>query len=144
MSDSYQFEVRGDPIPKGSTRAFKLRNSNRVITTAANPKTASWERLLRDCMQDFKEPSWEGPVIVEIDFTVSRPKTAPRRVTHPVTRPDLDKLARAVLDAMTGIVFRDDSQVVTLMSRKMFGDPGARILARKVLTSVPTTVNGSA
>ena len=43
--------------------------------------------------------------------------------TNKVTRPDVDKLLRAVLDAITGIVFMDDSQVVKAEASKVFG-PG--------------------
>ena len=46
--------------------------------------------------------------------------SAPRR---PVTRPDVTKLIRAVEDACTSIVWRDDSQICTQVGRKFFGTP---------------------
>ena len=43
----------------------------------------------------------------------------------PATRPDLDKLLRSVLDSMQGVALVDDSQVVTIRARKVYGDaPG--------------------
>jgi crossover junction endodeoxyribonuclease RusA len=80
-----------------------------------------------------------GPVNVHLVFRAARPKahwrvagrlaiTAPRR---PTTRPDVDKLARAVLDALTGVVFTDDSQVVELVAIKRYATaehgPGVHI-----------------
>lgn len=80
---------------------------------------------------------WQGPVFVIARFYFTRPQghfgtgrnagvlkaSAP---THPTTRAngDADKLARGLLDALTGICFRDDSQVAVLMVTKHFADTG--------------------
>lgn len=101
-----------------------MKNSNRIVTTAANPKTKAWEDLLRVCMQDFPDAPWRDPVAVRLHFYVQRPKSAPKRIVLPATRPDIDKLARAVLDAMTSVVFVDDALVVDLQIVKSFGAPG--------------------
>ncbi len=54
-------------------------------------------------------------------FSLKRPKSHPKhRRTWPTTRPDLDKLVRAVLDACTANVFLDDSQVVRLECGKVW------------------------
>jgi crossover junction endodeoxyribonuclease RusA len=69
-------------------------------------------------------------VSVELTFTFKRPKS---HVTskgtlregyseYHVQRPDVDKLSRAILDALTGIAYQDDSQVVTLAATKTWGD----------------------
>ena len=54
--------------------------------------------------------------------------SAPR---HMAVMPDIDKLARCALDALTGIVFEDDAQVTELRLRKGFGEP-ERLEARVV------------
>lgn len=60
-----------------------------------------------------------GPVAVDLLFVLPRPKSAPKRTTPPASkRPDVDKLARAVLDAVTDVIIRDDAQVVDLRARK--------------------------
>jgi Holliday junction resolvase RusA-like endonuclease len=48
---------------------------------------------------------------------------------YPTTKPDLDKLARAVLDALTGVYYLDDAQVVSLDLQKAYthGAPGVYI-----------------
>lgn len=73
----------------------------------------------------------ESAFRVVLTFYFERPKghygkkglrpSAPKFVTK---RPDVDKLARAVLDALTHIVFADDSQVVRLMAKKEYCDEG--------------------
>ena len=45
---------------------------------------------------------------------------APKRVTEVTTKPDVDKLARAALDALTGVLWADDSQVVSLHAQKEY------------------------
>ena len=50
----------------------------------------------------------------------------------PGTRPDLDKLARALLDGITGVVVKDDSLVVDLMVGKRYGEaPGVVVEIRR-------------
>ena len=57
---------------------------------------------------------------------------AKQRRVWPECRPDLNKLSRACLDALTGIVWRDDSQVVRLEAEKEYGVPGVVIWVERV------------
>jgi crossover junction endodeoxyribonuclease RusA len=63
-----------------------------------------------------------GPIAVAVTFTVKKPASAPKkRRTYPATRPDVDKLARCVLDALTASgCIKDDGQVTTLIARKVY------------------------
>ncbi len=117
MND-YVFRVKGDPQPKGSTRSFVV--NGRPITTSANPRAKDWEKVIRFCLQEFPVGLIDGPVLVDLDFFLARPGSAPQKVTQPAKRPDLDKLIRAALDAMTGIVFKDDGQVTAILAVKKF------------------------
>jgi Holliday junction resolvase RusA-like endonuclease len=74
---------------------------------------------------------FEGPVTASFTFYLRRPKShylkngalrpkAPRRHT---TKPDVLKLARAIEDALTGIVYQDDAQIVCEQLEKYYGDP---------------------
>ena len=66
---------------------------------------------------------------MEIIFTMLRPKTVTR--PEPSVAPDLDKLIRGVLDALTAVVYRDDSQVTRITAQKVYGErPGVWIQAR--------------
>jgi crossover junction endodeoxyribonuclease RusA len=73
-----------------------------------------------------------GAVAVGLEFVLPRPKSTPKRRTPPaIKRPDLDKVTRAVLDAITGVVLLDDAQVVDLrVSKRLAGvgkTPGVTI-----------------
>ena len=72
----------------------------------------------------------DGALELSVIFTVPRPKghygargLRPSAPEHPTTRPDVTKLLRAVEDACTGIVWRDDSQVVAQHAYKEYGEP---------------------
>jgi Holliday junction resolvase RusA-like endonuclease len=68
----------------------------------------------------------EGAIGIEISFRVKRPKTVKR--DYPTVAPDLDKYIRGVLDALTGIAYQDDSQVIDIKAEKVYSDtPGADI-----------------
>jgi len=62
----------------------------------------------------------EGGVGIEIVFRVRRPKTVKR--DFPTVAPDLDKYIRGVLDALTGIAYQDDSQVIDIKAEKVYSD----------------------
>lgn len=132
----FQCRVPGTPAPEGSMRALR-RGGLRVV-----PDNATALRRWRDTVDQHAritlmgDQAWHpliGPVNVHIVFAFSRP------VSHPKTRPtwptgrgtvgDIDKLARAVLDALTGSVWRDDAQVIGLTAVKDWcGQGPARLL----------------
>jgi hypothetical protein len=55
-----------------------------------------------------------------------RPKSLKRTITAHLKKPDLDKLTRAVKDALTLVVWQDDSQVVQMTARKAYAAAGAK------------------
>ena len=126
--------VDGLPVPQGSLRAF-MAGGRPVITYTAREPLAVWRDAVRDGCP-ILEPSM-GPWSVAVTFRMKRPsghrgargQLLPRfDEARPTNRPDIDKLARAVLDALTMRVWRDDAQVVQLCARKEYADtPGAVI-----------------
>ena len=117
---SMAFQVFGDPIPQGSKRAFVVKN--RAVVVDDNKATLrSWRTAVVDAARaelNGEAPDL-GPVRVTMMFFLRQPKRPKAPV--PITKPDVDKLARACLDGMTDAgVFRDDSQVTTLTARKRY------------------------
>lgn len=120
-------EVIDTPVTQGSIKSLgKGRPS-----IHANAKTLKpWrEHLIGEFREQMQaRPPWrdhwplEGPVAVDVTFTVRKPASAPkRRRTWPAKKPDLDKLLRAVLDALTiAGAIGDDAQVVESSARKVF------------------------
>jgi len=151
---SVTFQVRGKPEPKGSTKAFVPKSwaqaavaagkSPRAVVTSDNPAAAGWQSLIRGQAQTLYEPPFAGPVGVTVVFTLPRPKSLPRRVQHCVKKPDIDKLARNVLDGLTGVLFLDDAVVVDLHAMKFYAPadvaPGAVITVRELVVPDPEPV----
>lgn len=127
---SVTFSVLGKPEPKGSTKAFVPKpwavaavaagRSPRAVVTNDNPAAAGWQSLIRGQAQTLYEPPFAGAVQVSVVFRLPRPKSLPRRVQQCVKKPDIDKLARLVLDGLTGVLFLDDAVVVDLHARKVY------------------------
>jgi Holliday junction resolvase RusA-like endonuclease len=145
------FTVYGKPEPQGSVKAFVptyksgqpvRRDGGQIVVnlTTDNPALKAWRQGAKvEALGGLIEygasivPS-EGAVRVEATFYLQRPKahcgtgrnantvkaSAP---AHPVGRPDVDKLLRALLDALTDTVVADDSQVVETLARKVYCGP---------------------
>mgnify|MGYP000482845664 FL=1 len=63
----------------------------------------------------------EGPIYVAAHFYIARPKTNKR--LYPTTKPDLDKLTRAIGDCLTkAMIIQDDSYVIEWNARKSYAD----------------------
>jgi Holliday junction resolvase RusA-like endonuclease len=122
---SISITVPVEAVPKGSVRAFIAPKQNRaIIVQDKHYQLRLYESILRDHLSQAMQSQslFEGPVRVRIVFNRSRPKSRRKKAMYAATRPDIDKLARAVLDAMTGIVFIDDAQVAGLIAEKRYAD----------------------
>ena len=120
--NTYSLIVYGEAIPKGSTRAFVV--NGKAVTTNANKKTKDWQTLISMAAQEKKpDKPIECAVDIAIIFYLPRPKSVSKKKRPlPTVKPDLDKLIRCVLDALTGIYFGDDSQVTDIQAIKRYGD----------------------
>jgi len=109
--------------PQGSKRAFLVKGRIVLVEASKDLKTSrnAASELIRQAALNWKQPSKETPMNVTLVFTYKRPKTVTR--LHHTVKPDLDKLVRYCLDAITvaGNVWHDDSQVNALTAVKVYG-----------------------
>lgn len=114
------FVVFGAPATKGSTVSFMSRRG--VITKADCKGLGAWTQAVGWAARAARvslAPKG-APVKINAVFQFVRPARAQGRAA-PTVKPDLDKLARALLDALTGVAYVDDSQVVQLQLWKLYG-----------------------
>lgn len=141
------FTVHGDAQPAGSKRGFVNHKTGAVIVTDANRKAKPWQQEVKAAAMEALEvdfPILRGPVELTLTFIRARPKahfgtgrnsqlvksSAP---AFPITRPDALKLARGVEDALTGLVYADDSQIVDEHLYKRYGEsPRCEIEVREL------------
>lgn len=113
------FTVYGVPIPKGSMRAFVVKG--RPVITSDNPRDlGTWLQEIAAGARAAGAVPCEGPVEVMLTFRLPRPRSRPKRAQWPDKRPDIDKLIRAVMDSLTGLVWHDDGQVVAIRAVKVY------------------------
>lgn len=127
------FAIVGVPAPQGSkTRtAWGMREDN--------PRTKPWRATVAaEAAAAMTGTPFAGPVTLDATFTFPRPKSHYRTGRHAdelrpdapawhSSKPDTDKLLRAIGDAITGIVVRDDSQIAQITARKVYGTPGCHV-----------------
>lgn len=117
MNLVYSLRVYGNPAPQGS----KKHVGNGVMVEMS-AKVKPWRAAVADAARDVRFELLDEELVVDMVFSFVRPRihyrvgryahllrdTAPLR---PASRPDLSKLARATEDALTGVLYRDDSRI---------------------------------
>jgi crossover junction endodeoxyribonuclease RusA len=116
--------VPGIPKPQGSKR-----HVGHGVMLESSKDLGPWrERIALAChntMTDARLPMLAGAQTISLRFVLPRPKATPKSYTPLATRrTDLDKLARAVLDAITHVLIVDDSLITTLHASKRLAEPG--------------------
>lgn len=127
---AWKVRVNGTPAPQGSMHCIGSRGGRGGHTLIPNNRKAldPWRTLVTlACKGIVQQGVTFGPgVAVDVDLTfyLPRPKSVrPAARPLPTVKPDVDKLERAVLDAMTmsGIV-TDDAQITDTSKRKRYAD----------------------
>lgn len=119
--------IPGIPRPQGSKNAYK--RGSRVVMVEANKHLPEWRQAVYEALMASGK-QFDGAVTVMATFYIPRPKTNKR--LYATTKPDVDKLQRAIGDCLTkaGTIV-DDSYIVTWNAAKAYADgvnPGVRII----------------
>jgi Holliday junction resolvase RusA-like endonuclease len=126
------------PLNKATGQPFRSKTTGRVVvnTVDANSKSRDWKNAVASAAREVcgEISLLDGPLAVSMRFVLPRPKghfgsgrnagtvkaSAP---TFPAGKPDVLKLARGCEDALTGVVWRDDAQIVSEVLEKHYGEP---------------------
>ena len=116
------FDVLGRPAPQGSKKSI---GNNRFVE--ASKFLPAWRKAVRGAAEfAVSVNGWartSGPVELEVMFYLERPSTVTvTKRPHPIVPPDVDKLIRGVGDALTGVVYDDDSQIIRVLAWKVYAD----------------------
>jgi len=148
------FTVYGVPQPKGNLRAFMKRGMKFPIVTDSNRNARSWSQLVAEganraigaLPRQDRALMFASAIRLSVAFYLPRPKKYQKRglgIAH-LTAPDIDKLVRAILDALTQVAWGDDSQVVELLTTKAYADvdapPRADIRVERTTGAHPVVV----
>lgn len=134
------FHVPGQPVGKGRARIGKVNGYARMFTPA---KTVSYESTvaLFAAQAMAGRPLLTGPVNMQmrVDFAIpaswpmKKQRAAEAGLILPAVKPDADNLAKAICDAINGVVWKDDVQVVDLVVKKRYSvQPGVAVRVETV------------
>lgn len=142
--NTIEFFVPGIAKSAGSKRAFVITPKGggrpRAIVTDDCKGSKDWKGDVKRFASDaFKGPLLECPLHLTLVFCMPRPQfhlnkngvkdSAPK---FPAKKPDADKLSRAVMDSLTGVIWKDDAQVTTKLVKKRFADSDPNGVWRQV------------
>ncbi len=122
-----EFRVEGLPVPQGSMKVI-----NGHVIHSQGSALASWRTSIAYAARKAGAIPLRDAVTITMTFVMPKPKTVKRE--EPSVAPDLDKLIRGVLDALTAVAYLDDGQVTEIYAKKVYGlVPGVKIqLMQKV------------
>lgn len=140
------FFVPGCPVAKGSLRAFTRKGGGVGVEEGNVDKVRPWMSAISLAARDAGATPGDGAVRVGLMFVFPRPKghftsagaLRPKAPKFHAKKPDVDKLVRAVLDALTGVAFTDDARVAGLDPAPWkryagLGEPtGARVIVQSL------------
>ena len=141
MSLLLVYSVYGEPVGKGRPRFARRGN---FVSTYSPQKTKTYEdeiRLMAKAAMGASE-ALETPVTVAIYIRVGIPKSFSKQkrkdalanIERPTKKPDIDNIAKCFLDAMNGIVYLDDKQVVSLHITKEYAEtPAVDVMVKEDL-----------
>lgn len=137
--------VPGRPIAKGSAKWIRSASTGKSIP-ATNEALENWQASVAfHACHAFKAEFgddvqlWNAAARLDAEFIFSRPKSHYRgndrthlvkesSPPYPIGRPDRGKLLRCVEDALEGVIYRDDAQVVQGNVNKVYGpEPGVHL-----------------
>lgn len=113
------FTVYGSPVAQGRPRFFRRGNH---VGTYDPAKSKAWKSEVRRQAIEQKAYIQDGPLSLSLRFILLRPKSLPKKVQHHIKKPDLDNLVKGVVDALTGICYKDDSGIILISASKSYGE----------------------
>ena len=126
----FECTILTDPKPKGRPR-FTRKGFAYTPKETKDYETQLTQAIAKAWNYPYLE---ERPLIIELTFNLQKPKTSKR--DYPIGRPDLDNLAKAVLDSMNKIVYKDDSLICDLILKKRYSSLGYIDLKVKALDCI--------
>lgn len=113
--------------PKAKARPRMSTRTGRAYTPQ---ETVNYENWVKLCYQEQGKEYLEGEIVATINAYYGIPKSTSKKKTalmledeiRPTKKPDLDNIVKGVLDSLNGIAYKDDSQVVKVISEKFYSE----------------------
>ncbi|MBS7811192.1 RusA family crossover junction endodeoxyribonuclease [Roseococcus pinisoli] len=128
-------EIRGKGRPRFSARGGRPR-------AYTDTKTATAENWVKCCALEVAPPApLAGALALAVEVVVRVPASWPKGMRalalsgllRPTSKPDLDNVIKLIADALNGVIWEDDKQIVEVRARKSFGDAPRAVLEVRAL-----------
>ena len=119
----YVVTVHNIPAGQGAIRFSRFGHGYHANAKQLKP----WREQIHAAAAEVIPEPLTGPVVLEATVTLRKPKSAPKdRETWPIGQRsgDWDHYGRAISDALTGVAYLDDSQIVDGTTRKVYPNEG--------------------
>jgi Holliday junction resolvase RusA-like endonuclease len=130
-----RFFVAGIPKSMKVSGVARFQRAGKVHMVPKR-SNSEWATLVGQIGRQHAPPvPLDGAIVFTALFFMPRPKSAPKRVTYPLTKPDIDNLCHKLTDQWNGVFYRDDAQIVRMNVGKTFatdGRAGVEITVREV------------
>jgi Holliday junction resolvase RusA-like endonuclease len=128
--NSIRFTIPGEPTGKARPRVTKWG-------THTPEKTVLYENLVKTC---YDGEMYDCPLVMEVTAYYNIPKSASKKNRElmlnfqllPTKKPDCDNVLKIIADALNGIAYKDDSQIVRAVVSKFYAEiPRVEVEIRK-------------
>ena len=141
MTFMVTFKVDADPVGKQRARYAKRGN---FVQTYTPDKTRNYEALIKEAATEAMGNSeiLETPVNLYLYIRAPIPKSLPKKRIEaclngsekPIKKPDASNVLKSIEDAMNGVVYKDDSQIVNIHVTKVYSSvPGVDVCIKECL-----------
>lgn len=123
MNKSIHLEIPGKPMGK---QRPKFWNGHAATPT----KTVNYETLVKELYITNKLSMLEGAIMADIDIYYDIPKSTSKKKKElmlkneilPCKKPDIDNILKIIFDALNGIAYKDDSQIIQVRCAKLYSE----------------------
>ena len=133
----YQFFIPGKPVPQ--QRAKTIFRNGRVLGKYDPKQCVEYKQHVAAVAHKKwdEEPGiiLAGPILIAMTFNLPKPKTAKRK--SPTVKPDVDNLYKGVADALEGIAYVHDQQIVFAMIEKRYAKDNDSVGVKVTIRELP-------
>lgn len=131
MSNVLAFEIPGQPIGQGRPKFSTINGHARAYDPEKSRNYKAYVRMLAtQAMKDSGFTMIEGPCSIEIFAFFEVPKSKSKKfreaalngLERPTKKPDLSNIIKGIEDALNGLVYKDDSSIVSLKIQKYYSE----------------------
>ena len=121
-----QFTIYGEPVAQGRPRATTIAGRARMYDPS---KSRGYKEYVKLAASDYAPATLlEGPLVLEIKIYRCIPKKLNKReqvqaeagILRPTTKPDVDNYVKGIKDALNKVIWKDDSQIVSITAGKFY------------------------